>query len=77
MRINFDTLFSIEDQTMPPRVLINIMSFIRDGPELHLAKGTLTINGVDPFSWQGKDLLVDLRKAGDVQEYYILGLAVV
>ncbi|GAB3998064.1 hypothetical protein GCM10028807_44770 [Spirosoma daeguense] len=76
MRINFDDLFTVIDQVMIPKVRINIMSVIRGGPEMRLAKDSLTINGVDPVSWQGKDLLVDLRKFGEVKEYYILGLAV-
>ncbi|GAB3942130.1 hypothetical protein GCM10028805_06270 [Spirosoma harenae] len=76
MRINFDELFTVEDGVMTPKVLINIMSVIRGGPEISLAKDSLTINGVDPFSWRGKDLMVDLRKAGTIQEYYIRGLAI-
>ncbi|MCK8495501.1 MULTISPECIES: hypothetical protein [Spirosoma] len=61
MRINFDALFRVIDQVMIPKVRINIMSVIRGGPEMRLAKDSLTINGVVPVSWQGKDLLVDLR----------------
>ncbi|WP_338868543.1 hypothetical protein WBJ53_17805 [Spirosoma sp. SC4-14] len=62
---------------MRPRVLINIMNVVRGGPEISLAKGSLTINGCDPFTWHGKDLKVYIRKAGERKEYYIQGLAVV
>lgn len=76
MRINFNELFTVTDAVVIPKVLINIMSVIRGGPELQLAKDTLTINGVDPFTWQGKDLLVDIRTGNQGEEYYIRGLAV-
>ncbi|GAB3702237.1 hypothetical protein GCM10027592_31410 [Spirosoma flavus] len=76
MRINFNELFTVTDAVVIPKVLINIMSVIRGGPELHLEKGTWTINGVDPVSWQGKDLLVDIRTSNQGKEYYIRGLAV-
>lgn len=75
MRINFNELFTVTDAVVIPKVLINIMSVIRGGPELHLEKGTWTINGVDPVSWQGKDLLVDIRMSNLGKEYYIRGLA--
>lgn len=76
MRINFNELFTIVDEVVIPKVLINIMSVIKGGPELRLAKDTLTINGVDPVSWQGKDLMVDIRQLAEGKEYYIRGLAV-
>ncbi|GAB3962183.1 hypothetical protein GCM10028805_62680 [Spirosoma harenae] len=76
MRINFDDLFTVIEQVMIPKVRINIMSVIRGGSEMRLAKDSLMINGGDPLSWQGKDLLMDLRQIGNVQEYYIRGLAV-
>lgn len=74
MRINFDELFTVEGQIITPKVLVNIMSVFRGGPEMTMSKNT--INGVDPVTWQGKDLNVELRKVGTVQEYYIRGLAV-
>ncbi|RIV19494.1 hypothetical protein DYU11_25720 [Fibrisoma montanum] len=74
MRINFDTLFTVEGQVITPKVKVNIMSAFRGGPEMSMLNNT--INGVDPITWQGKDLLVDLRGAGDTLEYYIRGLAV-
>jgi hypothetical protein len=77
MRINFNELFTVTDAVVIPKVLINIMSVIRGGPELRLAKDTWTINGVDPVSWQNKDLIVDIRNGSQGKEYYILGLAVV
>ncbi|GAB3716196.1 hypothetical protein GCM10027592_57260 [Spirosoma flavus] len=76
MRINFNELFTVTDAVVIPKVLINIMSVIRGGPELRLAKDTWTINGVDPVTWQGKDLLVDIRTSSQGQEYYIRGLAI-
>lgn len=76
MRLNFNELFTITDQGVIPKVLINIMSVIKGGPEFHLLKGAFTINGVDPVTWQGKDLRVDLRKTSQGQEFYIRGLAV-
>ncbi|MCK8495495.1 MULTISPECIES: hypothetical protein [Spirosoma] len=76
MRINFNELFTVTDAVVIPKVLINIMSIIRGGPELRLERGTWTINGVDPVSWQGKDLLVDIRTGSQGKEYYIRGLAV-
>ncbi|GAB4038259.1 hypothetical protein [Spirosoma gilvum] len=76
MRINFNKLFTVTDAVVIPKVLINIMSVIRGGPELRLAKDTWTINGVDPVTWQGKDLLVDIRTSSQGQEYYIRGLAI-
>ena len=75
MRLNFNDLFTVTDQVVIPKVLINIMSVIKGGPELHVAKGAFTINGVDPVSWQGKDVLVDIRQTSLGQEYYIRGLA--
>ncbi|GAB4017047.1 hypothetical protein [Spirosoma koreense] len=76
MRINFNELFTVTDAVVIPKVLINIMSVIKGGPELHLLRGSLLINGVDPVSWQGKDVLADLRQGPQGQEYYIRGLAI-
>ncbi|QJW89974.1 hypothetical protein HNV11_11600 [Spirosoma taeanense] len=74
MRINFDTLFAVNGQVMTPKVQINIMNVFQGGPELSMSKNT--INGVDPITWQGKDLAVELRKFKGIEEHYILGLAV-
>lgn len=74
MRINFDSLFTVENLVMTPKVQVNILSVFRGGPEMSLSENS--INGVDLLSWQGKDLMVDLRKGQKGQEYYILGLAV-
>ncbi len=74
MRMNFDTLFTVDGLVMTPKVQVNIMSVFRGGPQMSLSKNS--INGVDLLSWQGKDLMVDLRQGQKGQEYYILGLAV-
>lgn len=74
MRMNFDELFTIEaGQVIRPKVQVNIMSAFWGGPEMSLLNNT--INGVDPLTWQGKDLLVELRQTGATTEYYIRGLA--
>ncbi|KAB7727284.1 hypothetical protein F5984_21900 [Rudanella paleaurantiibacter] len=73
MRINFDELFTVEGQIITPKVRINILSAIRGGPEICMLNNT--INGVDPITWQGKDLQVDVTGSGDTLEYYIWGLA--
>ncbi|GAB3760348.1 hypothetical protein GCM10028817_36240 [Spirosoma pomorum] len=60
---------------MIPKVLINIMGAFRGGPEISLSKNT--INGVDIITWQGKDLLVEVRHFEGIEEHYILGLAII
>ncbi|WP_461140981.1 hypothetical protein [Spirosoma pomorum] len=74
-RINFDQLFTVDQQVMIPKVLINIMGAFRGGPEISLSKNT--INGVDIITWQGKDLLVEVRHFEGIEEHYILGLAII
>lgn len=58
MRMRFSELFTLEELVMRPKVRVNIRGACRGGPEMSLLHNT--INGVDPPSWQNKDLLVEL-----------------
>ncbi len=59
---------------MTPTRLVNIMGVFRGGVEMSMSHNS--INGVDLLSWQGKDLLVEVRQFAGIEEHYILGLAV-
>lgn len=59
---------------MTPNRLVNIMGVFRGGVEMSMSHNS--INGVDLLSWQGKDLLVEVRQFAGIEEHYILGLAV-
>jgi hypothetical protein len=72
--MNFDLLFSVADQVMTPNRLVNIMDVFRGGPEMSMSHNS--INGVDLLSWQGQDLLVEVRQFAGIEEHYVLGLAV-
>ncbi|QJD81521.1 hypothetical protein [Spirosoma rhododendri] len=73
-RMNFNQLFTVDGPVMTPNRLVNIMGVFRGGAEMSMSHNS--INGVDLLSWQGKDLLVEVRQFAGQEEHYILGLAV-